>query len=90
MLKFYIFLGCADEQHLIAIQKQLQEAIEFGTDLNCFRLYHSDYKKITNPLLLHYRVENSQYGKRCRTGKLYQWKHVFLTHMQFILQYLKS
>nr|WP_218647876.1 site-specific integrase [Acinetobacter sp. SwsAc4] len=76
---------------MIAIQKQLQEAIELGTDLNCFRLYHSDYKKITNPLLLHYRVENSQYGNDVEQGKLYQWKHVFFNpYAQFILQYLKK
>ena len=90
-LSFIYISGCADEQHLIAIQKQLQEAIELGTDLNCFRLYHSDYKKITNPLLLHYRVENSQYGNDVEQGKLYQWKHVFFNpYAQFILQYLKK
>jgi hypothetical protein len=44
-LSFIYISGCADEQHLIAIQKQLQDAIELGTDLNCFRLYHSDYKR---------------------------------------------
>ena len=82
--------GCSDEQHLIVIQKQLQEAIEFDTDLNCLRLYHSRYKKITNPLLLHYRVENSQYGNDVEQQKLYQWRHVFLNpYAQLILRYLK-
>jgi len=82
--------GCADEQHLIAIQKQLQEAIELDTDLNCLRLYHSRYKKITNPLLLHYRVENSQYGNDVEQRKLYQWRHIFLNpYAQLFLQYLK-
>lgn len=82
--------GCSDEQHLIAIQMQLQEAIELETDLNCSRLYHSRYKKITNPLLLHYRVENSQYGNDVEQRKLYQWRHVFLNpYAQLILQYLK-
>lgn len=90
-LSFIYISGCADEQHLITIQKQLQDAIELGTDLNCFRLYHSDYQKITNPLLLHYRVENSQYGNDVEQGKLYQWKHVFFNpYAQFILQYLKK
>ena len=89
-LSFIYISGCADEQHLITIQKQLQDAIELGTDLNCFRLYHSDYKKITNPLLLHYRVENSQYGNDVEQRKLYQWRHVFLNpYAQLILQYLK-
>lgn len=83
--------GCADEQHLTVIQKQLQDAIELDTDLNCFRLYRSDYKKITNPLLLHYRVENSQYGNDVEDRKLYQWKHVFFNpYAQLILQYLKK
>ena len=82
--------GCSDEQHLIAIQMQLQEAIKLETDLNCSRLYHSRYKKITNPLLLHYRVENSQYGNDVEQRKLYQWRHVFLNpYAQLILQYLK-
>ena len=82
--------GCADQQHLAAIQKQLQDTIEFGKDLNCFKLYHLDYKKITNPLLLHYRVENSQYGNDVEQRKLYQWRHVFLNpYAQLILQYLK-
>lgn len=90
-LSFIYISGCADEQHLITIQKQLQDAIELGTDLNCFRLYHSDYQKITNPLLLHYRVENSQYGNDVEQGKLYKWKHVFFNpYAQFILQYLKK
>lgn len=90
-LSFIYISGCADEQHLVAIQQQLQEAVELGTDLNCFRLYHSDYKKITNPLLLHYRVENSQYGNDVEQRKLYQWKHVFFnSYAQFILQYLKK
>ena len=82
--------GCSDEQHLIAIQKQLQDAIELDTDLNCLHLYHSGYKRITNPLLLHYRVENSQYGNDVEQRKLYQWRHVFLNpYAQLILQYLK-
>ena len=83
--------GCSDEQHLIAIQKQLQDAIELDTDLNCLHLYHSGYKRITNPLLLHYRVENSQYGNDVEQRKLYQWRHVFLNpYAQLILQYLKK
>ena len=83
--------GCSDEQHLIAIQKQLQDAIELDTDLNCLHLYHSGYKRITNPLLLHYRVENSQYGNDLEQRKLYQWRHVFLNpYAQLILQYLKK
>lgn len=83
--------GCADEQHLTAIQKQLQDSIERDTDLNCFKLYHSDYKKITNPLVLHYRVENSQYGNDVEHRKLYQWRHIFLNpYAQLILQYLKK
>jgi hypothetical protein len=42
-------------------------------------------------LLLHYRVENSQYGNDVEQGKLYQWKHVFFNpYAQFILQYLKK
>lgn len=90
-LSFIYISGCADEQHLITIQKQLQDAIELGTDLNCFWLYHSDYQRITNPLVLHYRVENSQYGNDVEQGKLYQWKHVFFNpYAQFILQYLKK
>lgn len=83
--------GCADEQHLTVIQKQLQDAIELDTDLNCFQLYRSDYKKITNPVLLHYRVENSQYGNDVEERKLYQWKHVFFNpYAQLIFQYLKK
>ncbi|MEB5477548.1 tyrosine-type recombinase/integrase [Acinetobacter pollinis] len=90
-LSFIYVSGCADEQHLTTIQKQLQESIESDTDLNCFRLYHSSYKKITNPLLLHYRVENSQYGNDVEQNKLYQWKHVFLNpYAQLFLQHLKN
>ncbi len=75
---------------MVAIQKQLQEAIELGTDLNCFRLYHSDYKKITNPLLLHYRVENSQYGNDVEQKVVPMEACFFNSYAQFILQYLKK
>lgn len=89
-LSFIYLSGCADRQHLIAIHQQLQDTLEHDKYLNCFRLYDSNYKKITNPLLLHYRVENSQYGNDSEGNKLYQWQYVFFNpYAQFMLQILK-
>lgn len=69
--------GCHDLQHLIAIGGHLLKHLR-GTDIQISKLYHADYKKITNPLLLTYKIEHLYYGNEIENSVIYQWRQVWL------------
>ena len=54
-------------------------------------LYRSDYKKITNPLVLSYSMPHRYYGNEIKDKVIYQWRHVwFNPYAQLFLHILKQ
>lgn len=82
--------GCSDLTQLVAVGHRLLENIcnplpGYST------LYRSDYKKITNPLILSYRIQHRYYGNEIEGKTIYQWRHVwFNPYAQLFLYVLKQ
>ena len=92
---FYLSLmycsGCSDLSHLTAIGNTLIKAIIEGELQVCSKLYHADYKKIINPLVLHYRVQQRAYGNQIDNRQVYQWRHIWLNpYSQLYIQGIKK
>ena len=88
--------GCSDLTQLVAIGNRLLEE-EKEKEKMCHplsgysTLYRSDYKKITNPLVLSYCMPHRYYGNEIKDKKIYQWRHVwFNPYAQLFLHILKQ
>lgn len=83
--------GCNDLSQLTAIGNTLIEAMSQSKMSVCSKLYRADYKKIINPLVLHYRMKHRYYGNQIEEKIIYQWRHVwFNPYAQLFLQGIKQ
>ena len=88
--------GCSDLTQLVAIGNRLleeeKEKEKMSNPLSGYStLYRSDYKKITNPLVLSYCMPHRYYGNEIKDKKIYQWRHVwFNPYAQLFLHILKQ
>lgn len=82
--------GCSDLTQLVAIGNRLLEN-RYHPLSGYSTLYRSDYKKITNPLVLTYRMQHRYYGNQIEGKTIYQWRHVwFNPYAQLCLQILQQ
>ena len=82
--------GCSDLTQLVAIGNRLLENLCHPL-AGYATLYRSDYKKITNPLVLTYRLQHRYYGNEIEGKTIYQWRHVwFNPYAQLCLHILKQ
>lgn len=83
--------GCSDLSQLVAIGNTLIETMSQSQIPVCLKLYRADYKKIINPLVLHYRMQHLYYGNQIEEKTTYQWRHVWLNPFaQLFLQGIKQ
>src|SRR5690606_8158866 len=88
--------GCSDLTQLVAIGNRLleeeKEKEKMSNPLSGYStLYRSDYKKITNPLVLSYSMPHRYYGNEIKDKMIYQWRHVwFNPYAQLFLHILKQ
>lgn len=84
--------GCSDLTQLVAIGNRLLEEERMSNSLSGYStLYRSDYKKITNPLVLSYSMPHRYYGNEIKDKMIYQWRHVwFNPYAQLFLNILKQ
>ena len=91
---FYLSLiycsGCNDLSQLTAIGNTLIDEMQQSRTSLCSKLYRADYKKITNPLVLHYRTQHRYYGNQIEEKNIYQWRHVwFNPYAQMFMEGIK-
>lgn len=92
---FYLSLiycsGCNDLSQLTAIANTLIDEMQKSRTSLCSKLYRADYKKITNPLVLHYRTQHRYYGNQIENKNIYQWRHVwFNPYAQMFIEGIKQ
>lgn len=81
--------GCSDLSQLVAIGNRVLEKCNPLSGYST--LYRSDYKKITNPLVLSYRMQHRYYGNEIEGKRIYQWRHVwFNPYAQLFLHLLRQ
>lgn len=90
-LSLIYYSGCYDLMQLLTIANTLIGQIQQDPTSPCWKLYRADYKAITNPLLLHYRMPHLNYGNQIEDKELYQWRHVWLNpYAQLFIQSIKQ
>lgn len=83
--------GCYDLMQLVTIANTLVREIQGDQTEQCWKLYRADYKAITNPLMLHYRMPHQSYGNQIEDKVVYQWRHIWLNpYAQLFIQGIKQ
>jgi hypothetical protein len=76
---------------MTAIGNTLIDEMQQSRTSLCSKLYRADYKKITNPLVLHYRTQHRYYGNQIEEKNIYQWRHVwFNPYAQMFMEELNG